>query len=107
MVLTMLNTWAVAIVVIVLLVAAFPYVQHTKHTRARPFAAYLLFIAIFALVTAVLYALIGGIVTALGFGGALDTPLAALLFVAAIFVPAFLIARWQVRRPPHRPMMPP
>lgn len=102
-----MNPWAIAVGAIVLLAAAFPYVQHAKHSQARTLAAYLLFVAIFALVAAVLYTLIGGIIAALGFGGALDNPVAALLFVAAIFVPAFLIARWQVRRPPHRRMMPP
>jgi quinol-cytochrome oxidoreductase complex cytochrome b subunit len=100
------SSWAVAVGAVILMALAFPYVRRAKHERARTFAAYLLFIAIFALASAALYVLLGTLLVAFDLAGLIERPVGAVLFLAALFIPAFLIARQQIRRPPHRRVSP-
>jgi len=101
-----MNLWAVVLAALVLLAAAYPYVQRAKHADARTLAAYFIFVSVFALAAAALYMVVAGVVVAAQLDAALENPAGALLFLIAIFAPAFLVARWQLKRPPHRPTMP-
>jgi len=90
-----------------LLAAALPYVRGAKHREARLLAAYLLFVGVFALVAAALYLVLGGLVAATGLAPLLERPWGAAVFLAAIFAPAFVFARRQIKRPPRARELPP
>lgn len=85
------------------LVAAIFYIRRVRHPNARPLAAYLIFVMAFTVSSFVIYAALIVLLQALGRVNALADPIIAALFLAAVFVPAFLIARWQLRRPPKQP----
>jgi hypothetical protein len=90
------------ILVVVVIVAAWPYAQLVKHERHPPLAGFLLFTSVLILSAAALFLAILVIATVLGLTTYLSGWLAAVLIMAAIFVPAILIARYVVRRPPRR-----
>lgn len=85
------------------LVAAILYTRRVRHPNARPLAAYLIFVIVFTVSAFVMYA---GLIILLQVSGHVDDlvdPIAAALFLAAVFIPAFFIARWQLRKPPKQP----
>jgi len=86
---------------LLLVAAAYPYVRRAKHPETRMLVAYLLFIGVFALVAAALFLAVSGILVAVGIADRLERPLGAALFLLVICLPAFLLARRQVRRAPH------
>ncbi len=88
------------------LVAAIFYTRRARHPGVRPLAAYLIFIIVFTVTSFAIFAASTALLQALGAAGALTDPAAAVLFLAAVFVPAFLVARWQLRRPPRQPRKP-
>jgi len=96
MVTTFLVAW------VVFLVAAIPYVLRAKHPRTRALAAWLVFVSIFSITAAVLYFALGAFAAAAGLADALGHPAGAAVFLALVFVPAFLAARWQLKRPPRQ-----
>jgi hypothetical protein len=92
---------------IAFLVWAFPYVRRNRHPSARPLAAYLVFITLFSLCTAALFLALTWLLAGLDRTNWLNHPVGAGVFLALVFVPAFLVARWQLHRPPRQPRTPP
>jgi len=95
----MTETLALAIWLI-LLAIAFPYVRRAKHPRSKTLAAFMLFAMLFSVVSSVLFFALSWIAVAAGLALALTSFFWALLFLTLIFLPAFLSARWLIKRPP-------
>ncbi|HUJ01000.1 MAG TPA: hypothetical protein VLY46_12225 [Usitatibacter sp.] len=87
---------------LVLLIAAIPYTQHAKHPSAPRLAAWLLFVGVLSVSAAAFALVLLFLAGALGLSRALDHPAMGVLFVAAVFLLAFPVARRQLRRPPRR-----
>lgn len=92
---------------IALLVAAMPYVNRIRHPDQKPVAAYLIFVFMFLIVSAVLYGVLGWLASALGLALLFGEVMGTVTFLALIFIPAFLMARWLARKPPWRSRVPP
>ena len=86
----------------VLLIAAAFYTKWARHPDAKPLAAFMIFVIVFSVFSFVVFATLAAILQALGRTEILTNPAVAILFLLVVFVPAFLVARWQLRRPPHR-----
>lgn len=95
-----------AIVVwLALLGLALPYVRRAKHPDVKPLAAFMMFVILFSLVGALLFLALSWLALETGRAAALGHPLGALVFLALVFLPAFLLARWVIKRPPlNRPL---
>lgn len=90
---------------LILLALAVPYVRRTRHPDVKPLAAFMMFIILFSLVGGLLFLTLSWLALETGQAAALRHPLGALVFLALVFVPAFLLARWVIRRPPmNRPV---
>jgi hypothetical protein len=98
MYITALALWAVFLIVAIF------YTRRDRHPRMRPLAAYLIFVTAFTVSSFTLFAIIIVLLGALGQGRALANPIAAAIFLFVVFVPAFAIARWQIRKPPRPPI---
>lgn len=85
-----------------ILLLAVPYVRRARHPEAKPLAAYLIFLTVFTAAAAVIFSLLGNILAAFGLGAWLVHPAGAVLFLILVFGPAYLLGRWQVRKPPRR-----
>jgi len=82
------------------------YTQEARHRETKALAAYLIFVAIFSVVA---LAVFGGLTSVLGGLGQielLEEPLWIAIFLAAVFLPAFFLARWQIKKPPRGPHYP-
>lgn len=88
---------------ILALIAAWPYVQQTKHPDMKPLVGYLVFVSLFSLVAGMLYSLSTFALSVTVGLQALQDPVNALTFLVIVFVPPFLIARWLIKRPPRQP----
>ena len=97
MTITALILWAV------LLVAAAFYTRRARHPDAKPLAAFMIFVIAFSIVSFVVFSTLTAILQGLGHIDSLTNPVIAILFLLAVFVPAFLVARWQLRKPPRAP----
>lgn len=95
--------WISIAVWLLLLAVLGLYVRRIRHPSQEPLAAYLIFVTVFTVASFGMFVLVGYAVGAAGWTDALERPVPALLFLAAVFLPAFLIARWQTRKPPRRP----
>jgi len=82
------------------------YTGRARNPQTRPLAAYLIFAATFTMSSFILFAVIVGILNAFARSQALADPIVAALFIIVVFAPALLIARWQLRKPPHPPERP-
>ncbi|MBU1395856.1 MAG: hypothetical protein KKE84_06900 [Gammaproteobacteria bacterium] len=90
---------------IALMLLAIPYVRRARHPRAKPLAAYMMFVILFSVGAVVMYSVL---LMLLGWADALDylhRPQGAAIFLALVFIPAFLLGRWQLKKPPRQ--MPP
>ena len=87
---------------LILLALAFPYVRLAKHPRVKTLAAFI--VMLFSVVSATLFFALSWAAAAAGWTSALTNVLWVLLFLALIFVPAFLAARWLKRPPLERPV---
>lgn len=85
---------------LILMALALPYVRREKHPQVKPLAAFLLFAMLFSVVSGTLYFALLWLVLQMGWAPALANAFGALLFLALVFVPAFLFARWMIKRPP-------
>ena len=85
-----------------LIVAAF-YTRRAQNPGARPLAAYLIFVIVFTVSAFILFMILLVLLDALGSTGILSNPVAAAVFLIVVFVPAFLTARWQLRKPSQPP----
>jgi hypothetical protein len=84
----------------VLMLLAIPYVRRAKHPRAKTVAAYLVFVTLFSVGAVVMYSVLLMLLDRAGRLDYLHHPLGAVTFLALVFVPAFLLGRWQLKRPP-------
>lgn len=90
---------------LILLALALPYVRRAKHPDVKPLAAYMMFVIVFLLVGSLLFLALSWLALEIGLAPALSDPLGALVFLALVFLPAFLTGRWVIRRPPlNRPI---
>lgn len=87
---------------IVLLGAAVPYTARHRHPRSSPLAAYLVFVGVFSLIAAAIYASLTVLALSLHLGAWLANPAVAVAFAALVFAPAFFAARAVLGRPPRR-----
>jgi hypothetical protein len=95
----------VLLVWLLLLALAYPYARRVRHPEVKPLAAFLQFVMLFSLVGGSLFFALSWLTLQAGWAPALSNPLGALLFLALVFVPAVLVARWVIRRPPwNRPV---
>lgn len=92
---TALTLWAA------FLIGAVFYTDRARNPQTPRLAAYLIFSAIFTMGSFVLFAVIIVALGALRLTQVLDKPIAAAVFLIIVFIPAFLIARWQLRKPPR------
>ncbi|MGF1612223.1 MAG: hypothetical protein ACFCUQ_22715 [Kiloniellales bacterium] len=88
------------------LVAAIFYCRHARHAQTRPLAAYLIFVIVFTVSSFVIFTALSLLLQALGQAGAISHPAGAALFLTVVFIPAFFIARWQLRKPPRASKVP-
>lgn len=98
-----MSTQSVGIILwLVLMLLAIPYVQRAKHPRAKPLAAYMVFVTLFSVGAAVIFSVLLMLLS--GYGGldALRHVPGAALFLVLVFVPAFLLGRWQMKKPPRQ-----
>jgi len=99
--------YIVALALWLAFLAAAPfYTSRARHPQTKPLAAYLIFAATFTMTAFVVFAIVVAVLGALGQSQVLADPIAAAVFLLAVFVPALLIARRQLRaapRPPERP----
>lgn len=100
-----MNVAALAVWAVFLGAAVF-YTRRARHPSARPLAAYLVFVTVFTLSAFALFAGFTFLLRAFGKSDLLTYPAFAALFLVVVFVPAFLVARWQLRHPPERPRRP-
>ena len=95
--------YAISIVVgLLLLVLAVPYVARIRHPEQKPLGAYLIFVSLFAVTAALLFAAFATLADRLGVTSVLENPVAAMLFIVLVFTPAIALATWQTRKPPLR-----
>lgn len=85
---------------IVLMLLAVPYVRHARHPRAKPLAAYMVFITLFSVGAMLMYSALLMLLDWLDGFDYLHHPLGAAVFLALVFIPAFLLGRWQLKKPP-------
>ena len=90
---------------VVMLALALPYVRRARHPDVKPLAAFMMFVILFTLAGSLLFLGLSWLALETGMAPALGTPPGALVFLALVFGPAFLLARWVIRRPPlERPV---
>lgn len=88
-----------------LLALSVPYVRRNRHPDVKPLAAFMIFVIVLSLVGSLLFLALSWLALTLGVAPRLHEPLGALAFLALVFSPAFLFARWMIRRPPlNRPI---
>jgi putative flippase GtrA len=87
---------------IVLMLLAVPYVRHARHPRAKPLAAYMVFVILFSVGAMVMYSVLLMLLGWLDGFAYLHRPVGAAVFLALVFIPAFLLGRWQMKKPPRQ-----
>lgn len=92
------------IIWIAFLLIAFFYVSRARNPRTPLFAAWLLFVSLFSVIAFLVFAVGTWAMHAAGIVAALSHPLWAGVFLTIVFVPAFLVARWQLGKPPRQRM---
>ncbi len=80
------------------LAAAYPYVKRVRNPDQHLLAAYMIFITIFGAASFFLFALLTRL-AAMMWPEALGQPGPLLLLAVVSLVPAFYLARWQIRKP--------
>jgi hypothetical protein len=90
-----------------LFILAVPVVRRIRHPDQRLFAAHLIFVMIFTVAAAVLFALFSWLAVVLGFSQTLERVFPAVAFLLLVFGPAFVLAVWQARKPRWRKSPPP
>ncbi len=99
----MLDTLVVIGIWALFLAVTVPYALRARHPRQKPVAAIAIFVFIFSAVAFFLYSALTWLLVLAGAAQVLARPWAAVPFLIVVFVPAFLLARWQIRKPPRRP----
>ena len=83
------------------LIGAYFYCRKARHPQTQPLAAFLIFAIVFAVSAFSAFAAIVLLLRAIDKAALLNEPVISALFLVFVLAPAFLIARWQVRKPPH------
>jgi len=96
-----MSIWTVLVAALILLAAA-PYVARVKHPEQKPFAAYMVFVMVFAVTAVVLFVALAWLANALGVARELGSAGLAVMLVLLGVVPALILATWQARKPPMR-----
>jgi hypothetical protein len=100
-------SWMTIALAVGVLALAAPYVGWIRHPAQKPFAAYLVFVSVFALACIVLFLALAWLTGVLGVRESLGRGGLALLLIVLGVLPAFAIATWQARQPPSRLGRPP
>lgn len=99
--------WFIAVALwVAFLAGAGFYAQEARHSDSKPLAAYLIFVTIFSVAAFTLFGGLTALVQALGQAALLEQPLWAAALLATVFLPAFFLARWQIKKPPRSPHYP-
>ena len=88
------------------MMAAIFYTQEARHPETGALVAYLTFASIFTATALVAFSFLSVLAQAVEVTESLSHPAAVVAFQLGVFLPAFLIARWQLRRPPRRAGLP-
>jgi len=88
------------------MMAAIFYTQEARHPETGALVAYLVFATIFTTSAFVAFSGLCLLVQAVEVTDSLAHPAAAVAFQLGVFLPAFFIARWHLRRPPRRAGLP-
>lgn len=94
-------------VFVAIILLAIPYVKRICHPEQRPFAAYLIFVSVFAVTAAIVYSLLVQLMVGMNRAPLLEAPAVALLFLALVFLPAIAFATVLARKPRRRQGPPP
>lgn len=87
---------------LVLMVLALPYVRRAKHPRAQTLAAYMIFVTLLSMGAGIMYSIVILLLGTYDRLAYLHHPLGATAFLIVVFVPSFLLGRWQLKKPPRR-----
>ena len=82
------------------------YTQEARHPETKALAAYLIFVTVFSVVALAVFGGLTTVLRGLGYTDMLEEPLWIAAFLAAVFLPAFFLARWQIKKPPRDPQYP-
>ena len=88
---------------VVMLLVAIPVALRTRHPDQKPVAAVAIFFFVFTLVAFVIYVVLTTLLVVLGLQTLLGTPHGVAVFLVLVFAPAFVAARWQIRKAPRKP----
>lgn len=88
---------------IAVLLLAVPYVLRARHPDTRPLAACLIFWTAFSAVALPLFSLLAWLAASSGIADRMPGNTLGIAIVLLAIVPAFAVARWQIRKPPGRP----
>ncbi|HEY9549553.1 MAG TPA: hypothetical protein VIR45_08625 [Kiloniellaceae bacterium] len=86
------------------MMAAIFYTQEARHPATKPLVAYMIFTTTFSLTALILFGGLFLLLQRLNLTESLEHPLAAAAFLAAVFLPAFLLGRRQIRKPRRTPL---
>ena len=76
------------------------YVQKFKRPEAKPLAAWLIFVTTLSAAVILIFVSLSYLAASIGLLPFIDRPLGAALLLVSVFVPAFLLAHWMMRRRP-------
>ena len=83
---------------LLMMLASWPYVKRHHHPDQHVLAAYMIFVSVFGAASFFLFALMSRIAV-LVWAGVPERPGPMLLMAVLSFIPAFYLARWQIRKP--------
>jgi FtsH-binding integral membrane protein len=81
-----------------LLILSWFYVQKVKRPESKPLAAWLIFVVTLSAAVILIFVGLSYLAASIGLLPFVDRPLGAALFLASVFVPAFLLAHWMMRK---------
>lgn len=90
---------------IVIVIAAVPYSLRARHPDTKPLAAFMIFFTVFSVAAFMIFGVVTYVLQMTGNAGLLANPVGAAVFLVLVFGPAFLLGRWQLKKPPRQ--MPP
>jgi len=90
--------WAL-IIWLAILVLSVIYVLRRRDRSQQPVAAAAIFVTAFTAAAVVLFFVLGWLVEILGITDMLTSVFGGIVFLALVFVPAWLVARWQALKP--------
>jgi glucan phosphoethanolaminetransferase (alkaline phosphatase superfamily) len=92
-----------ALIAVAILLLSLPYAVRARHPSTKPLAAYLIFTTVFVVVGFVVFAILVWIGNAIDVLQHEPNPIAGIVLAILVVVPAFLVARRQIRKPPKQP----